>query len=440
MTDRSTVTDPKHFTRAVTDLGEKRPVVTTQTIFNNHGIKLLETGVPVNDDLYERLMAHTLTIPIEESVSSTPSVNGSFLRVQAEQALRELPFLTRISADSKTRSLLLDALEKLPLPAPLAFQLTLACEVRPSLFRHSIHMALVAAWLTLGPQVSRFDISMAAAAGLLHDIGMLHLDPVLLTPEYHIGRDQSRQLYSHPLVSTALIERHHEYPRELLRAVKEHHEFLDGSGYPSNLSGQAISPLGRVLALSELVTSQLTPQHGASELRLSVLLRMNGHRYDPVMLEHVLQQLKPETERPDTALALISDPVNRLMEIDAVLTSWPTDLALPVTLEQRRSEGMAAVAEQVAQLRRILASVGAAPQQLAQLGHDALDDFLRSELVLLAHEAAWQLRSLARQTQRRWQLELEGQFPDALHAWMERADALVVSINRIAPAPLSEAT
>ncbi len=437
MTDTST--DPKHFTKAVTELGEKRPVVTTQAIFNDRGIKIMEKGIQVNAGLYERLMAHTLTLPIEDSVTSTATVSGSFLRAQAEQALRELPFFARISADSKTRNLLLDALEKLPLPAPMAFQLTLACEVHPALFHHSIHMALVAAWMTLGPLVSRFDISLAAAAGLLHDIGVLHLDPVLLTPQCDIGRDQRRQLYSHPLVSTALIERHHEYPRELLRAVKEHHEFLDGSGYPSHLSGQAISPLGRVLSLSELVTTMLTRQPEACELRLSVQLRMNRHRYDAQMLERVLQHLKPAAEPPSDALALMADPVSRLLEIDAALSNWPADLALRVTLNGSRREGMAVVAEQAAQLRRTLASVGVAPQQLAQLGDDALDDFLQSELALLAHEAAWQLRALARQTRRRWQREPDGQYPDTLHTWLERVDALVTSINSSAPAPLGDA-
>lgn len=430
MTDIAT--DPKHFTKAVTELGEKRPVLTTQAIFNDRGVKIIEKGVQVNAGLYERLMAHTLTVPIEDSLASAATVTGSALRAQAEQIMREVPFVARISADTRIRSLLLDTLEKLPLPTPLAFQLTLASEVHPQLLRHSIHAALTAAWMTLGPLVSRFDISLAAAGGLLHDIGMLHLDPVLLTPQSDIGRDQRRQIYSHPLVSTALIERHHEYPRELLRAVKEHHEFLDGSGYPSNLGAQAISPLGRILSLSELITTVLAPNRDAPELRLSVLLRMNSHRYDAAMVERVMQHLKPEAELPGTFLALIADPADRLLEIDAALSDWPAELALQADLSTQRRDGMAAVAAQTAQLRRTLATVGVAPQQLAQLGSVAQDDLLQSELVLLAQEAAWQLRSLARQTRRRWHGEADAQYPELLQVWLDRVDALVLSI---APAP-----
>lgn len=433
MTDRET--DPKHFTKAVTELGEKRPVLTTQAIFNDRGVKILEKGVQVNVGLYERLMAHKLNVPLEQSVASTPTITGPLLRKQAEEVMRDVPFFERIAANPKTRSLLLDALTKLPLPGPIAFQLTLAYEVHPGLFRHSVLMALFAAWMTQDLLVSRFDVSVASAVGLLHDIGMLHLDPVLLAPQSVIDRDQRRQLYSHPLVSTLLIERHHEYPRELLRAVREHHEFLDGSGYPGNLAGDAISPLGRILSLGELVTSLLASNEPACELRLRVLLRMNRHRYDAALVERVMQKTEPPTEGQNQSLAAMGDPVHRLLEIDAILSDWPSDLAQRADMRAARLENLAAVAAQSAQLRRTLATVGVAPQQLAQLGGEALDEFLQLELTLLVQEAAWQLRSLARQTRRRWRLEAEARYPETLQAWLDRADALVASINAVAPAP-----
>lgn len=428
--------DQKYFTKAVTELGEKCPVLTTQAIFNDRGIKIIEKGVQVNAGLYERLMAHKLTVPLEQSVTSTPTVTGQLLRMQAEQVMRDVPFFERIGTNPKTRSLLLDALTKLPLPSPIAFQLTLAYEVRPVLFRHSVLMALFAAWMTQGLLVSRFDVSVASAAGLLHDIGMQHLDPILLAPQSVIDRDQRRQLYSHPLVSTLLIERHHEYPRELLRAVREHHEFLDGSGYPGSLAGDAISQLGRILSLGELVTSLLASNEPACELRLRVLLRMNTHRYDAALVERVMQNTEPQTEGQSQTLAVMADPVNRLLEIDAILSDWPSELALRADMSAARRDNLAALAAQSAQLRRTLAAVGVAPQQLAQLGGEALDEFLQLELTLLAQEAAWQLRSLARQTRRRWRLEADALYPETLQAWLDRADTLVTSINGMAPAQL----
>lgn len=432
MTDSST--DPKHFTKAVTDLGEKRPVVTTQAIFNEAGIKILEKGVAVNAGLYERLMTHRLTVPIENSVTSTPSVGAEIFLEHAGQALQDIPFFQRIGSDAATRAILLDTLETLSLPPPLIFQLTLAHEVRPALFQHSIQMALFAAWMMTGPLAVRFDISLAATAGLLHDLGMLHLDPILLSPTSAIYHNQRRQLYSHALVSTILIERHHEFPGELLRAIREHHEFLDGSGYPSSLSGQAISPLGRVLALGELVTSVLTRPTEGNELRLSVLLRMNSQRYDAPMVERVLARLQPHGEVQKLANGDQPDPVKQLIEINATLSSWPAQFMSNQNLSAPRREGMEAVVRQLAQLTRTLAGVGAAPEQLKQLGNVSQDLLLQSELQLFAREASWQLRLLARQAQLRWQRATDTGYPEALQTWLKRVDAIVgQSLNDTTP-------
>jgi HD-GYP domain-containing protein (c-di-GMP phosphodiesterase class II) len=421
----ATDVNPHHFTKAVTELGDKCPVVTTEAIFNDRGVKILEKGVSVNANLYERLIAHKLPVPIEQSVSSTATITGTVLRARAEQVMQEVPFFERIGADPKHRSLLLDSLEKLTLPEPMAFQLLLANEVRPALFRHSVQMALFAAWMSLTPVVSRYDLGVAAAAGLLHDVGMLHLDPLLLNPEDAITREQRRQLYSHPLVSAVLIERHHEYPRELLRAVNEHHEFLDGSGYPRNLQGDAIGQLGRILSLGELVTAMLESGRDAPEMRLWVQLRMNKHRYDAALVAQVQQHLRPQSELTGEGLELLADPVGRLQEINATVSDWPAPALQALPLSDARREGMAAVQVQAGQLRRTLAAVGVADLQLAQLGGETLDDVLRLELSLLAQEALWQLRALVRQTRRRWRLGEDAAYPGLLQIWLDRADALV---------------
>ena len=423
-----TVAASNYFTKAMTEMGETCPVVTTQAIFNDHGVKILEQGVAINLGLYERLIAHKLSKPLEDCVASVNTINGTLLRAHAERALREVPFFDRIGADAKTRSRLLLAFEKQALPDNVAFQLSLVNEVRPALFRHSILIALFAGWLTLDASVSPFDIGMAVTAGLLHDIGMLHLDPELLNPHEVIERSQRRQLYSHPLISSVLIERHTQFPRELVRAVNEHHEFLDGSGYPRHLSGAAISPLGRILSLGELVTSTLADGRGAPEMRLWIKLLMNKHRYDATLTERVEQHLKPQSAVHADGLKLMEDPVSRLLAIDAALSEWPEDYVLRQALSVSRRQDMVSVADQARQMRRTLANVGVASQQLAQLGGDQLDEFLQLELTLLAQEAAWQLRTLARQTKRRWRLAPEAQYPDGLQQWLAQADALVTHI------------
>jgi hypothetical protein len=258
---------------------------------------------------------------------------------------------------------------------------------------------------------------------------MLHLDPRLLEYKVGIDRSQHRQLVSHPMVSSALIERHKEYPREVVQAVLEHHEFLDGSGYPRNLREDGISPCGKLMALTELVTGAFAPGREVPELRLSILLRMNTHRYDAGLSEKIIALLRPQNESVES-ITLLEDPIRCLLEIQAVLTAWPEDRIASSQLVEEHKKILIPIAAQAAQLSRTLARAGAAPEQLEQLGKDALDQHLQAELTLLASEAAWQLRALARQVRRHWRTEADDATEQKLHDWLASVDAAVSRTTR----------
>ncbi len=81
---------------------------------------------------------------------------------------------------------LLAPLQFVPLPQPMAFKLTVMREQRPDLLAHSLRMALIALYLGVQSGWSERECIPLAAAALLHDIGVLHMDPVWRDP-YHKG-------------------------------------------------------------------------------------------------------------------------------------------------------------------------------------------------------------------------------------------------------------
>jgi HD-GYP domain-containing protein (c-di-GMP phosphodiesterase class II) len=419
----------QHFTHAVAELGEKQPVVAHCAIFNENGVKIVEKGASINLGLYERMMQHKLSTPIEDCVSSSNTVTGKSLRASAETCLNEIPFFSRMAPDAKSRALLLDALETQPLPAPIAFQLTIARDVRPEIYLHLIRTALIAAWLSKTPLLSRFDVTMACAAGLLHDIGMLHVDPLLLQPEHTLNAAQHRQLYAHPLISTMLIERHHQYPKEVVRAVREHHEYMDGSGYPKLLDAETLSPLGKLLSLSKVVAAMFSPERDAPELRLSVLLRMNPHRYDNTLTLEIIRLLQSQSDSLSARLEHISQPVELLLSINEVLKKWPAELFKHPDLPPAQRGNLEQLGGQVVKIQRALAQVGAATDQLAYLGHEALDNSLLNEMTLITREAGWQLRTVARQTRSRWPTTPAAPHPAALQLWLDDVDAVIAQVG-----------
>jgi HD superfamily phosphodiesterase len=403
--------DARHYVRAVTELGEKRPVLTSRAIYNERGMKLLDAGVRVDARMYERLVEHRLTMPVEDSLTSDPAVNGRVLRECAESLLERWPLFAAMGERHKAREVVLASLSSLPLPTPIGFCLTLARESFPDLFEHAVLTALTAGYLAWSPVARRHDVLLACAAGLLHDLGMLYIDPVLMAPEKRLSAEQRRQLYAHPLASAMLVERHHDYPREVVSAILEHHEQLDGSGYPRGLDGEAMSPLGRILSLAEVVTAMHARGAKDSELRLSVVLRMNRHRYDQELAQVLLELLAECPVRASSALA--GDPVGELNEVQGLLQGWPAVAAAPGP-----AAVLARTTERVAEIRRALAGAGASPEQLQWLGGDALEPRLLAELSLIAREAAWQVRTVSRELRRRWRLEPGQAYPEALERWL----------------------
>jgi HD-GYP domain-containing protein (c-di-GMP phosphodiesterase class II) len=414
------------FLQAVTDLAQRRPVVTSRAIFNENGVKLLEGGVAVDGSLYDRLVSHRLSVPLDECLSSEPSVTGRTLRAAAEGLLDAVPFFAQMGPPGRIRSMLLEAVQSIPLPMPVAFQLTLMQETRPELLEHSLQAALLCAHLEREGGATVHDMQTAAAAGLLHDLGMLHIAPELLSPDHRLHGDERRPLYTHPLTGSMQLQRFHAYPREVARAVLEHHERLDGSGYPRGLAGDAISPLGRMLSLAEVVTAMFDGRRRYPEMRVSLLLRMSPLRYDSALVPSIHRLLRALPPPAETSTVLVEEAMHRLQLLCDLVADWRGPAAAAAdALPRAQAEVVRSLGEQVETLQRMLHHAGATREQLAVLGAaETNDPQLRIELWALEQELRWHLSAIANQLQRRWRGVSGGvAMPDALQQWLARVRA-----------------
>jgi HD-GYP domain-containing protein (c-di-GMP phosphodiesterase class II) len=415
------------FLKAVTQLGARQAVVTAAPVYNQRGVKLIEGGVRIDASLYERLFSHRLAVPLDESMSTESAVTAVALREACEATMARLPLFALMGPDGRVRDMLLQSIEAIPLPPPIAFQLTVARETRPGLFEHGILMALLCAHLVREGGAPMHDMTTAASAGLLHDLGMLHIDAELLASANALSGDARRPLYVHPMTGSMLVARFAQYPKGVARAIFEHHEFLDGSGYPRGLSGEAISPLGRLLSLCEVVTAMFDGERRHAEQRVSLLLRINPLRFDATLVPSIQRLLRalPAGE-PEVDIAA-SDSVEKLRTLAALLNQWHH--AAAESAPQLDAAGRAvlhAVAEQAETLQRMLFGAGITPDQLGMLTESAGPDALfRAELWALTRELHWHLRSSANQLRRRWRASAGAQaFPAGVAAWLDAVEAL----------------
>jgi hypothetical protein len=249
---------------------------------------------------------------------------------------------------------------------------------------------------------------------------MLHIDPALLDADERLSGNRLNPVYVHPLTASMLVERFDVYPKPVARAVVEHHERLDGSGYPRGLVGEAISPLGRIVSLAEVVTAMFDGERAQPEQRVSLLLRINPRRYDPAHAAAVHRLLAAlpasEADSGDTP----EHSIARLLRLADELERWrEASEAIAPGLDGAHAALLGSMNEQHATLQRMLYDAGVTHEQLGALGDDIeADTAMRIELWALAEELLWQLHSAANQLKRRWQAtEPALPHPPALAAW-----------------------
>ncbi|MCE9531419.1 MAG: HD domain-containing protein, partial [Planctomycetes bacterium] len=92
-------------------------------------------------------------------------------------------------------------------------------------------------------------------AVLLKDVGMLRIPPETLADVEVLSDEQKRDIETHPRVGAELVANRLPGFSHLVEAIAAHHEFLDGTGYPSGLKDGQISSLARLLAVADTYTA-----------------------------------------------------------------------------------------------------------------------------------------------------------------------------------------
>jgi HD-GYP domain-containing protein (c-di-GMP phosphodiesterase class II) len=88
-------------------------------------------------------------------------------------------------------------------------------------------------------------------AALVHDLGKMAVRPAVLNKAGRLTDEEWSEIRNHPAAATAMIEPLRPWLGEWLDAATQHHERIDGKGYPHALAGRDISLAGRIVAVAD---------------------------------------------------------------------------------------------------------------------------------------------------------------------------------------------
>ncbi|MBW8828615.1 MAG: HD domain-containing protein [Burkholderiales bacterium] len=324
----------RHALATILDASQTKSIIASRDIFDISGTKLWARDQPVSQALQRKLLDRQLRQPLESCLIAENGVSSRSLLLAVEKLLEQdtpLKPLLQAHADD-----IVHAAVHLPIHPVAQLLLTAGQASRPDSFDHAVQAMALCGALAISHGGSTRELRVAMLCGLLHDLGEMYIDPRFGEADSDRALDfrSYQQLVVHPHIGKLLIEQLTNYPPEVARAIAEHHEKLDGSGYPHCLQRDQVSPLGRMLGVVEGTLGALRKEHPHLS-HASVALRVVPGEYDLSWVGPVSHAARTQ---PVLQASLSIDEINmRLSKLGDALQAAQSNASSLLTMAQTPS-------------------------------------------------------------------------------------------------------
>jgi putative nucleotidyltransferase with HDIG domain len=149
---------------------------------------------------------------------------------------------------------------------------------------HQRRVADLAAAIAEAVGFEQDKVEAVRVAAIIHDLGKISVPAEILSKPSRLTVNEFNLIKEHPQVGYDILK-DIEFPWEIATMVYQHHEKLDGSGYPLGLCGDAILPESRVLTVADVVEAMASHRPYRPGLGIDMALeeieKNKGTLYDP---------------------------------------------------------------------------------------------------------------------------------------------------------------
>ncbi len=211
-------------------------------------------------------------------------------------------------------------------------------------YNHGVKVALYL--IALGRQLGfpKRELGLLGMIGMLADVGKIRLPRALLDKPGMLTSTEFGLIKEHVRLGMDALREAGALPPEVEFGIVEHHERLDGSGYPKGLKGNDISIYGRMAAIADSFAALITPRAyanpSAPQDALMNLYEWAGSSFHEPLVEQFVQAVGVfpvgslvELSSGEVAIVVAHNRVRRLEPRVLVLT-WPDKAPLSEPLER----------------------------------------------------------------------------------------------------------
>ncbi|WP_088042967.1 HD-GYP domain-containing protein [Bacillus sp. EAC] len=126
------------------------------------------------------------------------------------------------------------------------------------LYEHSLNVALYVLAIGNELRLIKEDLKMLTLGGLLHDIGKLSIPKEILLKEGPLTNEEFSIIKTHPVLGYQMLTENPGLPKIILKMVMEHHEALNGTGYPRGIKEPFIHPFSMIISVADIFDALTT--------------------------------------------------------------------------------------------------------------------------------------------------------------------------------------
>lgn len=171
-------------------------------------------------------------------------------------------------------------------------------------YTHCVNVALICHVFGQWIHLSESEIDILTLCGLFHDVGKLEIPQSIIMKPDKLTDDEYQMIKKHPLIGYELLK-DKNIDKRIKYAALMHHERLDRSGYPNQLTGDEIDDFSKIVSIADVydaLTSKRVYRDPLSPFEVLLVFEKDGYiKYDPsyliVFFEHMFQTYIMNTVR-----------------------------------------------------------------------------------------------------------------------------------------------
>ncbi len=189
---------------------------------------------------------------------------------------------------------------------------------RFTVHHHSLNVSVLTLSLAKAMNIRSVELRQLGVGAILHDIGKVALPTTVLMKQTPLNSSEQKLLDTHPALGGRLVQNAKDIPEEVQQIIEQHHESLDGSGFPHGFQGEQISKLARIVAITNAYDNLCNPNDPKAALTpkaaMAVLYAKYKNKLDTEIVQRFIQTMG--VYPPGTVVQLSDESIGLVIAVD----------------------------------------------------------------------------------------------------------------------------